>query len=99
MEPTISLASVEQGRVGTLRAYGNALDAETASQFVGAVMEAISMQRYTTCGNQILRNGEHFAEATNPGAADAIAIMLNHGTPRCETSIEDVETVKREIWA
>lgn len=36
---TFPLAHEAAARVGRLRAYGNALDAETASQFCGAVME------------------------------------------------------------
>ena len=38
---TFPLAHEDPGRVGRLRAYGNALDAETAAQFVGAVMECL----------------------------------------------------------
>ena len=41
VEPgTFPLADAPAARVGRLRAYGNALDAETATQFVGAVMDA-----------------------------------------------------------
>ena len=41
VEPgTFPLADAPAARVGRLRAYGNALDAETATQFVGAVMGA-----------------------------------------------------------
>lgn len=39
------LAHGVAGRMGKLRAYGNALDAETASQFVGAVIEALEPSR------------------------------------------------------
>ena len=40
VEPgTFPLADAATSRVGRLRAYGNALDAETATQFVGAVMD------------------------------------------------------------
>lgn len=40
VEPgTFPLADAAASRVGRLRAYGNALDAETATQFVGAVMD------------------------------------------------------------
>lgn len=42
VEPgTFPLADAAPARVGRLRAYGNALDAETASQFIGAVMECL----------------------------------------------------------
>jgi len=41
VEPgTFPLADAATSRVGRLRAYGNALDAETATQFVAAVMDA-----------------------------------------------------------
>lgn len=44
VEPgTFSLAHGVAARMGKLRAYGNALDAETASQFVAGVMEALPM--------------------------------------------------------
>jgi DNA (cytosine-5)-methyltransferase 1 len=40
VEPgTFPLADAAASRVGRLRAYGNALDAETATQFVAAVMD------------------------------------------------------------
>jgi DNA (cytosine-5)-methyltransferase 1 len=40
VEPgTFPLVDAAASRVGRLRAYGNALDAETATQFVGAVMD------------------------------------------------------------
>jgi DNA (cytosine-5)-methyltransferase 1 len=40
VEPgTFPLADAATSRVGRLRAYGNGLDAETATQFVGAVMD------------------------------------------------------------
>ena len=43
VEPgTFPLADAPAARVGRLRAYGNALDAETATQFVGAVMESLT---------------------------------------------------------
>lgn len=32
---------------------------------------------YTTCGKQVLRNGEDFAQAIDPGAATLIADVLN----------------------
>lgn len=38
---TFPLADAAPQRVGRLRAYGNALDAETAAQFVGAVAETL----------------------------------------------------------
>lgn len=42
VEPgTFPLVDAAPARVGRLRAYGNALDAETASQFIGAVMECL----------------------------------------------------------
>jgi DNA (cytosine-5)-methyltransferase 1 len=42
VEPgTFPLVDAAPARVGRLRAYGNALDAETASQFVGAVMQCL----------------------------------------------------------
>lgn len=42
VEPgTFPLAHEASSRVGRLRAYGNGLDAETATQFVGAVMECL----------------------------------------------------------
>ena len=42
VEPgTFPLADAAPARVGRLRAYGNGLDAETATQFVGAVMECL----------------------------------------------------------
>lgn len=37
----IPVAPADSTTVGRLRAYGNSLDAETAAQFVGAVMEAL----------------------------------------------------------
>ena len=44
VEPgTFPLAHAAPARVGRLRAYGNALDAETAAGFVAAVMEAVEM--------------------------------------------------------
>ena len=44
VEPgTQPLAHAAPARVGRLRAYGNALDAETAAGFVAAVMEAIAV--------------------------------------------------------
>jgi DNA (cytosine-5)-methyltransferase 1 len=39
---TFPLADAAPGRVGRLRAYGNALDAETAAEFCGAVAEALA---------------------------------------------------------
>ncbi|WP_236672119.1 hypothetical protein [Croceicoccus sp. YJ47] len=40
VEPgTFPLADAPTGRVGRLRAYGNGLDAETAAQFITAVIE------------------------------------------------------------
>lgn len=42
VEPsTFPLADAPPARVGRLRAYGNALDAETAAQFCGAVMDVV----------------------------------------------------------
>lgn len=42
VEPgTFPLVDAAASRVGRLRAYGNGLDAETATQFVGAVMECL----------------------------------------------------------
>lgn len=42
VEPgTFPLVDAAPARVGRLRAYGNALDAETAAQFCGAVMECL----------------------------------------------------------
>ncbi len=37
---TFPLAASDPGRVGKLRGYGNALDLETATQFIGAYMDA-----------------------------------------------------------
>lgn len=39
---TFPMADAPSARVGRLRAYGNALDAETATQFCGAIREALS---------------------------------------------------------
>ena len=44
VEPgTFPLAHAAPSRVGRLRAYGNGLDAETATQFLGAVRESIDL--------------------------------------------------------
>jgi DNA (cytosine-5)-methyltransferase 1 len=40
---TLPLAHASAGRVGRLRAYGNSLDDETATQFLGAVIEAAAL--------------------------------------------------------
>lgn len=54
--------------------------------------------RYTTCGKQVLRGKQDVAQAATPEIADAIAIMLNHGSPTCDTPVEDVRTVIRVLW-
>lgn len=43
---TFPLAATSPERVGLLRGYGNALDAETATQFVSAFMEASEMREF-----------------------------------------------------
>ncbi|WP_226018467.1 hypothetical protein [Novosphingobium sp. FKTRR1] len=55
--------------------------------------------RYSTCGKQVLRGKQDVAQAATPDLARAIAIMLNHGTPTCDTPVEEVQTVIRVLWS
>lgn len=55
--------------------------------------------RFTSCGKQVLKDGEHFADARNPGTAEAITIMLNHGRVFSgDITDGDVRVMREELW-
>ena len=57
-------------------------------------------ERFTASGKQVLHDGEHFADACSPAAAEAIVIMLNKAV-LLSGSVTDgeVDIVTRELWS
>jgi hypothetical protein len=53
---------------------------------------------FSATGKQVLRNREHFADARDERAAEAIAIMFNQGAPACDTPIEQALKVHEVVW-
>lgn len=57
-------------------------------------------ERFTSCGKEILRDGEHFADMATPGAAVAAAIMFNRGRFVCrDLTEEEFALVREELWS
>jgi hypothetical protein len=57
-------------------------------------------ERFTSCGKEVLRDGQHFADALHPRAAEAVAIMLNKGRFICRDITEDeFALVREEVWS
>lgn len=56
-------------------------------------------ERFTTCGKEILRDGEHFADMRSPGAAVAAALLFNRGVLICQ-NVDEAEfaLVREELW-
>jgi hypothetical protein len=55
-------------------------------------------ERATTCGKQVLLDGENFAQARDDLAAATIAVFLNHAVLPCNLPVEDFAKV-RELFS
>lgn len=56
-------------------------------------------ERFTACGKEVLRDGEHFADMKSPGTAEAAAIMFNRGVLVCQSVSEaELALLREELW-
>lgn len=69
-----------------------------------AACEAIAMAQpkrapdYTSCGKEVLRDGEHFADAASPDIAAALADVLN-GQVLLNVAPERADEIAGVLWS